>query len=85
MIKIKNLALTELFCFINDNIKMEIDSIDSENYTCNVYIKADYIKVNKLQNVTIISLGIIDLKTTLAKTYTVTIRTNSYKEIIILW
>lgn len=80
---IKDLALTELFCFINDNIKMEVDSIDSENYTCNIYIKADYVKVNKLQNVTIISIGIVDLKTALVKTYTVTIRTGSYKEIII--
>lgn len=78
MIKITDLALTELFCFINDNIKMEVDSIDSENYTCNIYIKADYVKVNKLQNVTIISIRIVDLKT-----YTITIRTNSYKEIIL--
>lgn len=83
MIRVKKLLLTELFCFVNDNIPIHVN-IDSENYVCDVEIKADYIMVNKMPTVTIISVGVRDLVRAEVDKHTVTIDTNSYKEIIIL-
>lgn len=84
MIRVKKLSLVELFCFVNDNIPIHVNSIDSENYLCDVEIKADFVTVNKMPTVTIISVGVRNLVTAELDKHTVTINTNSYKEIIVL-
>lgn len=83
MIRVKKLSLVELFCFVNDNIPIHVNSIDSENYLCDVEIKADFVTVNKMPTVTTISVGVRNLVTAEVDKHTVTIGTNSYKEIII--
>lgn len=83
MIRIKKISLTELFCFVNDNIPIQVSNIDSENCLCDVEIKADFITVNKMPTVTIISVGVRNLVKAELDKYTVTINTDSYKEIIL--
>lgn len=83
MIRVKKLLLTELFCFVNNNIPIHVNNIDSENYVCDVEIKADYIMVNKMPTVTTISVGVRNLIRAEVDKYTVTIDTNSYEEIIL--
>ena len=83
MIRVKKLSLVELFCFVNDNIPIHVNSIDGENYLCDVEIKADFVTVNKMPTVTTISVGVRNLVTAEVDKHTVTIGTNSYKEIII--
>lgn len=85
MTRIKKLSLVELFCFINDNIPIHVNSIDGEAYLCDVEIKADYVTINKTPTVTIINLGVKNLITAEVDKHTATIRTDSYKEIIISW